>query len=122
MAEWVLVVDDDPMVALLVGVHVGGLDVVEADDLATARQLLAGDVDDLRMVVLDHRLPDGSGVDAGVTFLEGLRSRGSDAPVVMMSGLVDEVLRERADEHGLALLDKREMERLREWLPEGDDT
>lgn len=63
MSEHILIVDDDPNVAALLGVMLDrdGFDVATARNLRKAREALAVQSPDL--LVLDINLPDGSGLD-----------------------------------------------------------
>ena len=97
----VLVVDDEEIFARAVGRKLArnGMESVLATDLAQARALLARRSPDL--VLLDMRLPDGSGLD----FLRELRAGdGGDVPVLVLTafgGLQDAVaaMKERADDY-----------------------
>ena len=77
-----LVVDDEPQFlrALATNLRGAGYDVETA---TTAREALAADVPDA--VILDLRLPDGSGRDVAAQ----LRAR-SDAPIIVVSAIGDE--------------------------------
>lgn len=97
----VLVVDDEELFARAVGKKLGqsGMECELALDLAGARDRLAGRRPDL--ILLDVRLPDGSGLD----FLRELRAGGhADLPVLVLTafgGLEDAVaaMKERADDY-----------------------
>ena len=97
----VLVVDDEDVFARAVGRKLGrsGVASVLAPDLAQARSQLARRRPDL--VLLDMRLPDGSGLD----FLRELRAGDdADVPVLVLTafgGLQDAVaaMKERADDY-----------------------
>ena len=97
----ILVVDDEELFARAVGkkLRQSGAECVLALDLAEARDRLAGQRPDL--IVLDVRLPDGSGLD----FLRELRAGDhADLPVVVLTafgGLEDAVaaMKERADDY-----------------------
>ena len=97
----VLVVDDEEVFARAVGrkLRRNGVEGVLATDLAQARTVLARRKPDL--VLLDMRLPDGSGLD----FLRELRAGDhADVPVLVLTafgGLQDAVaaMKERADDY-----------------------
>ena len=100
-ATTVLVVDDEELFARAVGRKLGrsGVRCELAFDLATARTRLAGRRPNL--ILLDMRLPDGSGLD----FLHELRAgEHADLPVLVLTafgGLENAVaaMRERADDY-----------------------
>ena len=78
----VLVVDDEELFARAVGKKLrrSGVECELAPDIAAARDLLAGGRPDL--MVLDVRLPDGSGLD----FLRELRAGDhADLPVLVLT-------------------------------------
>ena len=97
----VLVVDDEELFARAVGKKLrrSGVECDLALDIAAARDRLAGGRPDL--MLLDVRLPDGSGRD----FLRELRAGGhADLPVLVLTafgGLQDAVaaMKERADDY-----------------------
>ena len=97
----VLVIDDEELFARAVGrkLRQGGVGCELAFDLAAARAWLAGRRPDL--VLLDMRLPDGSGLD----FLRELRAgEHADLPVLVLTafgGLANAVaaMKERADDY-----------------------
>ena len=97
----VLVVDDEELFARAVGKKLrrSGVECDLAPDIAAARDRLAGGRPDL--MLLDVRLPDGSGLD----FLRELRAGGhADLPVLVLTafgGLQDAVaaMKERADDY-----------------------
>ena len=97
----VLVVDDEELFARAVGKKLrrSGVECDLALDIAAARDRLAGGRPDL--MLLDVRLPDGSGLD----FLRELRTGGhADLPVLVLTafgGLQDAVaaMKERADDY-----------------------
>ena len=107
----VLVVDDEEVFAHAVGKKLGrnGVDSMLAADLAEARSALAGRRPDL--VLLDMRLPDGSGLD----FLRELRAGDhADVPVLVLTafgGLQDAVtaMKERADDYLVKPVDLDEL-------------
>ena len=80
----VLLVEDDHDHAELVGEvirrSVDDVRVIHAPDVATARRLLADSA--WSLAVLDHNLPDGSGLD----LLDGIRRADPDVPILMMTG------------------------------------
>ncbi len=80
----VLLVEDDQDHAELVGEvirrSVDDVRVIHAPDVATARRLLADSA--WSLAVLDHNLPDGSGLD----LLDGIRRADPDVPILMMTG------------------------------------
>ena len=100
-ATTVLVVDDEELFARAIGKKLGrsGVRCELAFDLATARTRLAGRRPDL--ILLDMRLPDGSGLD----FLRELRAgEHADLPVLVLTafgGLENAVaaMKERADDY-----------------------
>ncbi len=83
--EKILVVEDDPGVAVLQRRHLerAGYGVV---GVATAEDALDRvDEGDVKLIVLDHGLPDATGLE----FYERLRASGHDLPVIMVTGLSD---------------------------------
>ena len=78
----VLVVDDEPQFLRALATNLRGAGY-EVETAATAADALAADVPDA--VILDLRLPDGSGRDVAAQ----LRSR-SDAPIIVVSAVGDE--------------------------------
>ena len=107
----VLIVDDEEVFARAVGRKLGrnGVESVLAADLAEARSLLDGRRPDL--VLLDMRLPDGSGLD----FLHELRAGDyADVPVLVLTafgGLQDAVaaMKARADDYLVKPIDLDEL-------------
>ena len=103
----VLIVDDEELFARAVGKKLGrnGIGCELAGDLAAARACLAGRRPDL--ILLDMRLPDGSGLD----FLRELRAGDhADVPVLVLTafgGLENavEAMKERADDYLVKPLD-----------------
>lgn len=83
----ILVVDDDPHVGEILSQYLGdeGYDVERAVDAKSALRAVAAE--EPALVILDVRLPDQSGLEA----LAALRSQGSAAPVIMLTGLADEL-------------------------------
>ncbi len=83
----ILVVDDDPNVGEILSQYLGdeGYDVERAADASGALRAIAAM--EPTLVILDVRLPDQSGLEA----LAAMRSQGSAAPVIMLTGLTDEV-------------------------------
>lgn len=85
-----LVVDDDPAVVALVEAVLGGeQDVASADSAESALDRL--DAVEPDVILLDVRLP---GMD-GIEFLELIRDRGVETPVVLMSSYAGEETRDR---------------------------
>jgi two-component system response regulator PilR (NtrC family) len=85
VGDTVLIVDDDPAIRLLcrVNLELDGLTVAEAASIAEARaRLVHGDV---RAVLLDVHLGDGS----GVAFLGEIRRDHRDTRVALLTGTVD---------------------------------
>ena len=107
----VLVVDDEELFARAVGkkLRQSGVACELAFDLAGARDRLAGQPPDL--MLLDVRLPDGSGLD----FLRELRAGNhADVPVLVLTafgGLQDAVaaMKERADDYLTKPIDLEEL-------------
>jgi PAS domain S-box-containing protein len=81
----VLIVEDDPAVARVLGIMLGrdGHQVTTANSLAEARQALAQNRPSV--VLLDIKLPDGSGLDLLDELVPGTRLEG--VPVVVLSGV-----------------------------------
>ena len=110
-ATTVLIVDDEDVFARAVGRKLArnAMESVLAADLAEARSLLSARRPDL--VLLDMRLPDGSGLD----FLRELRAGDhADVPVLVLTafgGLQDAVaaMKERADDYLVKPLDLDEL-------------
>lgn len=101
----ILVVDDEPHVTLVIE-HAGdvwGADVSTAHTLAEARKALAAE-DDIDVVLLDIRLPDGSGLD----FLDELREdqRTTSLPVIILTGAGENHLMSGADRRGVRCVTK----------------
>ena len=107
----VLIVDDEELFARAVGkkLRQGGVECELALDLAGARVRLAGRRPDL--ILLDVRLPDGSGLD----FLRELRAGDhADLPVLVLTafgGLEDAVaaMKQRADDYLVKPVDLDEL-------------
>jgi two-component system OmpR family response regulator len=80
----VLLVEDDHDLAALVAETIrrsgNGIAVTHAADLASAERIAGTRT--WSLAVLDHKLPDGSGLD----LLECLRAADPDLPVLMMTG------------------------------------
>jgi putative two-component system response regulator len=80
----ILVVEDDLDHATLVGEvirrSVDGARVVHAGDVATAQRLLADSA--WSLAILDHHLPDGTGLD----LLDSIRLADPSVPILMMTG------------------------------------
>ncbi len=77
----ILMVEDEPELGVLLQANLGraGLAVDLAPNLADAQALL--DTCPYDLILLDRRLPDGSGLD----FLKRLRARGVQTPVIMLT-------------------------------------
>jgi PAS domain S-box-containing protein len=92
----VLVVEDDSAMRHLVrdDLERANMRVTEADSVAQAVEALRGAVFDV--VILDLRLPDGSGLDV----LAGLREDGGAAHVIVLSGAASQADRIRGLEAG----------------------
>ena len=107
----VLVVDDEELFARAVGkkLRQSGVGCELANDIAGARDRLAGQPPDL--MLLDVRLPDGSGLD----FLRELRAGNhADLPILVLTafgGLHDAVaaMKERADDYLIKPIDLDEL-------------
>ena len=107
----VLIVDDEELFARAIGrkLRQGGVGCELAFDLAAARASLAGRRPDL--VLLDMRLPDGSGLD----FLRELRAGDhADLPVLVLTafgGLENAIaaMKERADDYLVKPVDLDEL-------------
>jgi FixJ family two-component response regulator len=94
----VYVVDDDEAVrdSLETYLALKGLSVVA---FASGRELLDGEPDDgPEILIIDVNMPD---ID-GLSLLEALRGRGVQAPAIVVTGLGDGDLRERAARAGAA--------------------
>jgi DNA-binding response OmpR family regulator len=83
----ILIVDDDPHVGEILSQYLGdeGYEVESAVDAKSALRAIAAK--EPALVILDVRLPDQSGLEA----LAAMRSQGSAAPVIMLTGLADEL-------------------------------
>ncbi|HLE47363.1 MAG TPA: response regulator [Candidatus Thermoplasmatota archaeon] len=85
-----LVIDDDPVIRSLLRklleLAKTPYEIREAVDAASARRTLESDRFDC--IVLDHLLPDMSGLD----FLKWLRTKDHHTPVVVFTGMGDEAL------------------------------
>jgi len=95
--QHVLIVDDDPLVADLLGevLHITGqFDIEWANSIAGLWERLRGNIYDI--ILLDYRLPDGTGLDA----LSELVHQGTETPVVMITGQGDERLVVKAMQMG----------------------
>ena len=84
MSEYVLVVDNEPMVRWFAAhaLREEGFDVREAADGAEALELIRGGIPNLDLVISDIVMPR---VD-GVQLLESLSTLQPDLPVILMSG------------------------------------
>jgi len=91
-----LVVEDDPDAAetLIMLIEMEGFQGVAADTLAEARRHVANRVPDIAL--LDHRLPDGSGME----LIAELAARG--VTTIMLTGSGDPELIEQAKRRGAA--------------------
>ncbi len=80
-----LVVEDEPDLAALIRMifDPGRFAVVVADDLASARSILARPLAP-DLVILNVVLPDGDGLD----LCRGLRAAGMALPVIVLTGMV----------------------------------
>jgi DNA-binding response OmpR family regulator len=101
----ILVIDDEPHVAMLVELagRTWGYDVVGAGSLEEGRSLLGPDTE-TRMLLLDVRLPDGSGLD----LLEELRQdpRFKDLPIIILTGIGEDNVVQRAESGGARCITK----------------
>lgn len=81
MAKTVLVVDDEPLIRLILSVVLGeaGFHVVEAKDGAEARARLTPAI---AAVVLDITLPDANGLD----LLRRFKAERFDLPIILITG------------------------------------
>lgn len=94
-AKAVLVVEDDPTVAHLVGLTLDSYRVEVATTATEARSHLSGGAWDL--VILDVNLPGSSGLEV----LREMRGDlGLDTPVLMLTAQRDEAFRSEASELG----------------------
>ena len=86
MIPHVLVVDDEPHVArvIQIAMETQGWTVEAVDTLAGARRILGAGPASFDIILLDVKLPDGSGLD----YLEEIRKDEAKAtlPVVVLSG------------------------------------
>jgi CheY-like chemotaxis protein len=91
----VLIVDDEPSLRFLyrVNLEVAGLSVIEAGDGASALELARRERPSV--ILLDIRLPDGSGWDVADELLRHVDT--ADIPVVFVSARWDSAWRRRAD-------------------------
>ena len=94
----VLLVEDDEDLAALVAETIrrstNDVGVIHAADMASAERLAAAHT--WSLAVLDHRLPDGSGLD----LLERLRALDPTLPVLMMTGEGSELVAVEAFRRG----------------------
>jgi DNA-binding response OmpR family regulator len=94
----VLLVEDDEDLAALVAETIrrcgNDIAVTHAADLASAERL--ADARSWSLAVLDHKLPDGSGLD----LLECLRAVDPNLPVLMMTGEGSEMIAVEAFRRG----------------------
>jgi two-component system, cell cycle sensor histidine kinase and response regulator CckA len=84
MSEYVLVVDDEPMIRWLAArvLREEGFGVHEATDGAEALELIRAGIPDLDVVLSDIVMPRMNGVQ----LLESLSTLRPDLPVILMSG------------------------------------
>lgn len=97
-----LVVDDELLIRWSLGqaLEAAGFDVLEAEDGASARPLLRGDLD---VVVFDLRLPDTTGLE----LLKESKAAAPHRPVVIMTAYRSAALSREALDHGVArIVDK----------------
>ncbi len=92
----VLIIEDEAAICQLVRDHLElqGVGTVSAGSVAAGRAALAQE--DFHVVILDLTLPDGSGLEV----LADLRSTGSDAHVIVLTGAGSEADRINAFESG----------------------
>lgn len=82
----VLIVEDDPLVAAFVGKGLSAHDFETTVASSSAEALAVEESWRPDLVVLDIRLPDGSGLDV----LRSLRQGGSTVPVIVLTGSGDQ--------------------------------
>ena len=112
----VLVVDDEADMRLLVeavieraneGLTVAGLAATGAEAIARCREI------DPDVVLLDHQMPDMTGLDAA----EQILAERPDQRIILFSAFLDAEIRARATELGImACLPKTELSRIPEAL------
>jgi DNA-binding NtrC family response regulator len=93
MSEYVLVVDDEPMVRGFAArvLREAGFGVYEAADGAEALDLIRAGIADLEVILSDIVMPRVNGVE----LLESLSTLRPDLPVLLMSGFGTAQLAER---------------------------
>lgn len=93
MAEYVLVVDDEPMIRRFAGrvLREGGFGVYEAADGVEALDLIHAGMADLEVVLSDIVMPRLNGVQ----LLQTLSTLRPDLPVILMSGFATAELAQR---------------------------
>ena len=96
----ILLVEDDPDHALLakevLEAQVENAAVTHVSDMASALDLCRGAT--WSLVLLDHHLPDGNGIE----LVQSLRNLAPDLPVVMLTGEGSEHLAVEAFRHGVS--------------------
>jgi DNA-binding NtrC family response regulator len=95
----VLVVDDDMAVCRIVNRMLSGEDYQIQISHSVADALGAIEQRPFDVYVLDYKLPDGTGLDVA----ERIRSKGSEAPIILISGYHPSVVGVRAEK--LRILD-----------------
>jgi DNA-binding NtrC family response regulator len=100
----VLVVDDEPLIRWAASSTLtdAGFTVMEASDMAGARQLLRADDLDVDLALLDFRLPDGD----GVTLMGEIHDVHPDCRFIMMTAFRTPELTARAATGDFPVLDK----------------
>ncbi len=101
-ATKILLVDDDPAIrsSLQFSLELEGFDV---DAFACAESVIdRPEPASAGCLILDYRLP---GMD-GLSLLDHLRERGIVAPAVLITSNPNRLLRRRADEAGVSLVEK----------------
>ncbi|MCW3016052.1 MAG: hypothetical protein JWO02_3144 [Solirubrobacterales bacterium] len=106
----VLVVDDEPSVRFYerLSLEEAGLDVDEAASGPQALRLLQAPGADFAAVVLDFRMPGMTGLEVA----QALRSGGVPTPIVLYTAYADPAVAAAAQELGLELIDKTDVERM----------
>mgnify|MGYP003586018453 CR=1 FL=1 len=103
--ERILVVEDEAGVRHFLGqaLHKAGYVVLLAEDLKSARHIMASAQPPIQMVLSDVVLPDGSGLDLAME----LRQQQPGLPVLLASGYASSRARQaEVTEHGFVLLQK----------------